>query len=144
MGHDTHTQDAGTRAGIGSGSGFGSVLRRLEAEMQSIKNSAVENSSGNPPDGYSELENTPAQLVADACWQQGIDSMETAILNWIYDKGHSDEVRMDWLEKYGTTPICSRGAIDAAMACQKNDGEIAYMMGARPNAEVSDAKRSLD
>lgn len=31
------------------------------------------------------------------------------------EKPHPDVLRLDWLEKHGATPICSRAAIDAAM-----------------------------
>lgn len=51
---------------------------------------------------------------------------------WCEPGDITDTDRMNWLEKYGATPICSRDAIDAAIVRQKNDDEIAYMMGARP------------
>lgn len=52
----------------------------------------------------------------------------------------TDTDRLDWLEKYG--PTWSRAAIDAAMARQRNNAEIAYMMGARPNNEDQTAAES--
>lgn len=59
------------------------ILARLKADIKSIKDSANENGAGNPPEGYAELDDAK---VADTCWQNGLDCMETAVLNWIHDQ----------------------------------------------------------
>lgn len=58
---------------------------KLVADMRAIKDQANEIGAGNPPDGYTELEPTET-AIADACYQGGLDAMETAILNWVYDQ----------------------------------------------------------
>lgn len=64
----------------------GAQLDKLEADLRSIKDAATESSAGDPPEGYDDLDGTEAQRVADTCWQNGLDAMETAIRNWIHDQ----------------------------------------------------------
>ena len=61
------------------------ALVRLESDLRSIKDDANENGAGNPPDGYGYLDQN-SQAIADACFRLGLDSMETALSNWIYDQ----------------------------------------------------------
>lgn len=59
------------------------VLDKLTAEIGSLKDSANEMGAGNPPEGYTELEDTK---VADACFAEGINCMATAVCNWVHDQ----------------------------------------------------------
>jgi hypothetical protein len=70
--------------------GFGSLLDKLEADLRSIKDHANESGASSPPDGYEELDEILARPVADRCWQNGLDAMEAAIRNWIYDQRHNE------------------------------------------------------
>ncbi len=72
------------------------IFDNLKADMRSIKDAANEAGAGNPPEGYSELEDTK---IADACYQQGMDCMETAILNWIHDQESSAPTRPSEAER---------------------------------------------
>jgi len=57
----------------------------LKRDLRSIKDAANESAAGSPPAGYDDLEGD-ALKVADECYRNGLDAMETAILNWIYDQ----------------------------------------------------------
>ena len=57
---------------------------QMQAALKSCRH-IIESAPGeDPPDGYETL--TPEQAeIADACWQRGMEQMETQILNWLYD-----------------------------------------------------------
>lgn len=61
------------------------LLAKLEADLPSIKDAANECAAGNPPEGYTELEQASLN-VADACYLHGLNAVETAVSNWIYDQ----------------------------------------------------------
>lgn len=61
------------------------LLLRLETELSAIRDAANENASGNPPDGYTELE-PQALAIADKCYLHGLSAMETAVSNWVFDQ----------------------------------------------------------
>lgn len=76
----------GTAVGIGSSElVLLRLLTKLVADIPSIKDPANEAGAGYPPDGYDDLTDE-ARAVADECWQNGLDCMETALRNWIYDQ----------------------------------------------------------
>lgn len=73
------TQDT-SRAG-----GYNVLLSKLESDLKSIRQSATDNSSENPPKGYYDL-TTEQIAVADQCWHNGMDAVIIALQNWIYDQ----------------------------------------------------------
>jgi hypothetical protein len=125
------------------------VLSRLVSDMRSIKDSANEAGAGNPPDGYTELEDTK---VADACWQNGLDCMETAVLNWVHDQ-EADRKQADaapvckWCEKpvaHGTihtpTEPCCDCVVSAAPEAPISKGGDDTMPYRRPFTPNDDGK----
>ncbi|WP_415907095.1 hypothetical protein [Oleiharenicola sp. Vm1] len=63
---------------------------KLEAELASIKDAANEAGAGDPPEGYSELTGDAAR-IADDCWVNGLNAMETAVRNWLHDQRRGAE-----------------------------------------------------
>lgn len=61
------------------------LLISLELAIHSIKDAANEAGSGNPPDGYDNL-NDETRKIADECWHAGINCMATSVINWIFDQ----------------------------------------------------------
>lgn len=81
---NTHEQRA-TASPLPLADGSAPWLDALEAALLSIKDSANEMGAGYPPDGYDEIADD-ARAVADECWEGGLNCMETALRNWIYDQ----------------------------------------------------------
>lgn len=123
-------------------------LARLVADIRSIKDQANENAAGSPPAGYDELGHVEL-LVADECYRNGLDAMETALLNWIHDQQNSAPVR-DRTDLLAAQKEAARlreviGAIRQWMLDQKSYHQMidsnAGTIG--PNRFVSDLCRHL-
>ena len=66
----------------------------------------------------SELQELTDLIIRGKCVPAPFREVKERLLELLRDKA-----RLDWLEKYGATPICSRTAIDAAMAKDSANAE---------------------
>ena len=60
----------------------------LKAAMPEILQSALDNSAEEVPDGYHDLSDED-RATADRCYEYGMQAVEAAVLNWLYDRINS-------------------------------------------------------
>lgn len=84
----TQPPQAGQPSGLSGIAGSVSVTyKELERALKEIKSGAGDVASADPPAGYEELDPESGALrIADASFDQGLNVMETCLLNWLYDK----------------------------------------------------------